>query len=113
VHLFHIVAARDWQAACELGSYAPGSLAAQGFVHFSFAHQVEATANRFYAEQDDLIVIEVDPTRLGAAVVLEDLAGEGQDFPHVYAPIPVSAVLGHSELRRGPDGSYAFDPPAV
>jgi uncharacterized protein (DUF952 family) len=106
--IFHIVAARAWDAACEVGRYLPDSLAGDGFVHFSFASQVVATANLWYRDRDDLIVVEVDPARLADPVVSEDLYGRGETFPHVYGPIPTSAAVGRHELSRTPDGGYAF-----
>src|SRR4051812_45244604 len=40
--LFHIVAPADWPIR---GDYRPSSLAAHGFVHLSFADQVDGVAN--------------------------------------------------------------------
>ncbi|MEO6699971.1 MAG: DUF952 domain-containing protein [Jatrophihabitantaceae bacterium] len=107
--IFHIVGHRHWQAACELGSYAPESLAAEGFVHFSYADQVARTANARFADQDGLIVVEFDPARLAAPVVDEDLYGAGELFPHVYGAIPTAAATGSHQLVREPTGQYAFD----
>jgi len=82
--IFHVVAAPVWHAACELGRYAPESLATEGFVHFSFSHQVAATANHLYCDRADLIVVEIDPGKLQQPVVVEDLYGMDEEFPHVY-----------------------------
>lgn len=106
--IFHIVAEPEWRAACELGRYAPESLATDGFVHFSYADQVARTANRLYQDRDDLIVIEVDPARLDTPVVDEDLYGAAEDFPHVYAAIPTSAAVAEHLLPRTADGDYRF-----
>ncbi|MDQ2959392.1 MAG: DUF952 domain-containing protein, partial [Actinomycetota bacterium] len=88
----------------------PESLAADGFVHFSYARQVAATANRFYRDRTELIVIEVEPGRLAEPVVDEDLYGAGDLFPHVYGAIPTSAAVAEHPLPRGPDGDYRFGP---
>jgi uncharacterized protein (DUF952 family) len=106
--IYHIVSGPEWQAACEVGRYAPASLAAEGFVHFSFEHQVAPTANRLYRDRADLIVIEVDPILLGEPVVVEDLYGLGEEFPHVYAAIPTSAAVQQWRLRRDGTGDWAF-----
>ena len=105
--LFHIVRSADWDAAGAVGSYAPASLAEQGFVHFSYRHQVARTANLIYAHQDGLVVVEFDPNRLGEPVVVEDLYDAGEEFPHVYAEIPVSAAVAVHALTRGETG-YTF-----
>jgi uncharacterized protein (DUF952 family) len=106
--LFHIVGAGEWRAACELGRYAPSSLADEGFVHFSFLDQVSGTANRFYSDRDDLIVVEVDPGLLDEPVIVEDVYQTGEDFPHVYGAIPTSAAVAEHRLTRSADGRYRF-----
>jgi uncharacterized protein (DUF952 family) len=108
--LFHIVSEAEWDAACELGSYAPESLAGEGFVHFSFAGQVAGTATARFAGHEGLIVVEVDPHRLDEPVVLEDLYGLGEEFPHVYAAIPTSAAVARHRLTTAADGTVTFEP---
>jgi glutathione S-transferase len=101
--LFHIALADDWAAAQSRGEYTTSTrgrtLAEEGFIHCSFADQVDATGNRFYADVDDAVVLRVDPGRLTSRVEVEDLAGTGERFPHVYGPIPVIAVVDVQPLR--------------
>ena len=106
--IFHIVAAADWRQACDGGSYQPPSLAAEGFVHFSYRRQVARTANARYAGQPGLVVVEFDPARLPAPVVDEDLYAADELFPHVYAAIPTSAAVAVHPLPVGPDGRFEF-----
>ena len=42
-------------------------------------------------------MLRIDPDRLTSPVVVEDLTGSGEEFPHVYGPIDVAAVV---EARR-------------
>jgi uncharacterized protein (DUF952 family) len=99
--LYHIALPDDWAAAQKRGEYTTStrgrSLAEEGFIHCSFAEQVDATAARFYGDVTDAVVLRIDPGRLPSRVEVEDLAGAGERFPHVYGPIPVSAVV---EVRR-------------
>lgn len=108
--LFHIVTRTAWARATAAGEYRPPSLQSEGFVHFSFADQVSATANLLYRDVEDLIVVEFDPSRLGSRVVVEDSSGSGTDFPHVYGAIPASAAVRIHPLSRGASGDYAFTP---
>lgn len=112
-HIFHIVERGTWALAESAGSYRPESLQSEGFVHFSFAGQVAAVANERYADALNLCVIEVDPARLDAPVVVEDSYGSGTEFPHVYSAIPPSAAVAVYDLPRGEDGRYRFDPAAL
>ncbi len=101
--LYHIALAEDWAAARASGEYTASTrgrtLAEEGFIHCSFAEQVEATAHRFYRDVTDAVVLRIDPGRLPSRVVVEDLIGSGEHFPHVYGPIPVSAVVDVRPLR--------------
>ena len=92
-HLFHLVDGPTWRAAVVTGEYRPASLADEGFVHFSFADQVAQTARRHYPDVPELLSLEVDPELLTAPVVVEDLTGSGEAFPHVYGIVPVRAVV--------------------
>jgi uncharacterized protein (DUF952 family) len=95
--LLHLIGEADWATAQAAGVYAPPSLRTEGFVHFSRPDQVEATADRFYAGRADLLLLEVDPTGLD----LRWEEGEpGEDFPHVYEPIPLTAVVAATPFRR-------------
>ena len=71
--LFHIALAEDWAAAEAAGEYTVSTrgrtLAEEGFIHCSFASQVDATASRFYADVDDAVVLLIDPARLPSPVV--------------------------------------------
>lgn len=70
---------------------------ADGYIHLSAAEQVTETVNKHFAGQDDLFVAAVDLAALGDAVKWEPSRG-GQLFPHIYAPLPLSAVVAHMQL---------------
>jgi uncharacterized protein (DUF952 family) len=103
VHIFHIALAEDWVAAERAGEYTVSTrgrtLAEEGFIHCSFAEQIDATAARFYADVEDAVLLRIDPERLPTPVVVEDLYGIGEEFPHVYGPIPAGAVVEVRPLR--------------
>jgi uncharacterized protein (DUF952 family) len=105
--LFHLIAPAEWPAS---GWYRPDSLRAEGFVHLSFADQVQAVANARYRDVEGLVAVELDPVALGVEIRIEDSYGEGATFPHVYGPVPVGAVVTKHPLRRAADGSWAFSP---
>ena len=97
--LYHLALASDWQQARQLGDYRIStrgqSLEQVGFIHASYAHQLEATHQRFYADVSDLRLLVIDPDRLaaqGVAVRAEPAPGSGELFPHLYGPLPLDAV---------------------
>lgn len=97
-----------WDQAVETGVFegAPIDLA-DGFIHFSTGEQVRETAARHFAGQSDLLLIAVDDGVFGDAMRYEVSRG-GALFPHLYAPLPVSAALWVKNLPLGPDGSHIF-----
>ena len=99
--LLHLVPADDFDAAGD-GPYAPPSLATEGFVHCSSPSQVAGTARLLFAGTTDLLLLVIDPRRLGDVPVRwEDTYGIGQAFPHVHGPVPRGAIV---EVRPYPPG---------
>jgi len=74
-----------------------------GYIHLSTAAQLTGTVDKHFAGQGDLHVVAVDLDALGGAVRWEESRG-GQLFPHLYAPLPLSAVVAYSPLERDDAG---------
>jgi len=75
---------------------------ADGYIHLSTAAQLDETVAKHFAGQDDLHVAAVDLDALGDAIRWEPSRG-GQLFPHIYAALPLSAVLAYGPIERGED----------
>ena len=78
-----------------------------GFIHFSTPAQAEETAARHFAGERDLLLVAVDPERLGEALRWEVSRG-GAKFPHLYAPLLLADVAWAKPLPLGPDGRHDF-----
>lgn len=78
-----------------------------GFIHLSTAEQTAATAAKYFASVDPLVLAMIDLSAVAPALRWEP-SRVGALFPHIYAPIPFAAVAGHSVLRIGADGLHAF-----
>jgi uncharacterized protein (DUF952 family) len=109
--IYTLVRAADWRAAEAAGAYA-GSAddARDGFLHFSTAAQLRATAAKHRAGVADLVMVEADAAALGAALRWEPASGSSRPglFPHLYAPLPLSAVTRAVPVPLGADGRHAF-----
>ncbi|TCL75518.1 uncharacterized protein (DUF952 family) [Rhizobium sp. BK251] len=106
--LYKIVPAALWQQARETGVFhgAPVDLA-DGFIHFSTASQVKETAARHFAGQSGLLLVAIDGEALGEKLVFEPSRG-GDLFPHLYRPLPFSAVLWEKPLPLDDAGLHIF-----
>jgi uncharacterized protein (DUF952 family) len=117
--ILHITNQPEWDAAQSAGQYEAPSLHSEGFIHFSTADQVVWVANAFYAGQNDLRLLIVDPERLSAELRWEDPAHPGvrmdivqsEVFPHLYGPLNLDAVLQVVPFPVGNDGTFRL--PAV
>lgn len=108
-HIFHMALPSDWDAAQNSDPYRVStrgmSLDEVGFIHCSQRHQLEEVANGFYADVDEVVVLTVDPDRVGSEVWWEPPAPEVDEiFPHIYGPLPTAAVVETTPWRRGDDG---------
>jgi uncharacterized protein (DUF952 family) len=103
--IYKISPRADWESAARAGIFtgAPVDLA-DGYIHFSAAHQVAETARRHFSGQSDLILAAIDAGALGAALKWEPSRG-GDLFPHLYGPLPMRAVVSVAALQLGPDGA--------
>jgi uncharacterized protein (DUF952 family) len=95
--IYHLALPEEWAAALDAGEYRRStrerSLEEEGFIHCSFADQVERTGAAYYADRDDVVLLSIEPTRVPSDVRIERAPGRNEDFPHIYGPIPVDAVV--------------------
>jgi uncharacterized protein (DUF952 family) len=109
--IYTLVTAVDWRAAEAAGAYQGGADDRRdGFLHLSTAGQVRASAARHRAGVPDLLLVAVDPAALGPALRFEPAGGGSRPglFPHLYGPLPLSAVRGVTPLPLGADGTHLF-----
>lgn len=108
-HVYKVATVAQWQAAEAAGVFtgAPVDLA-DGFIHFSTAAQLVGTLERHFPRQPALLLLTVDTEGLGA-LRWEPSRG-GQLFPHLYAPLPLAAVVAVEPLALGADGRHAVPP---
>jgi uncharacterized protein (DUF952 family) len=104
-YILHIASRDDWQGAQANGSYAADTLATEGFIHCSTPAQVLGPANALFRGRDELVLLVIDPARVGAEIKYEGVPG-GEQFPHVYGPIDLNAVVRVVPFPAGPDGTF-------
>jgi uncharacterized protein (DUF952 family) len=81
------------------------TLAEQGFIHCSLRHQVRGVAEAIFADADDLVLLVIDSELVAAPIRYEAPEPGAEEYPHIYGPLPVSAVTGVVPVSRDPDGS--------
>jgi len=111
--IFHMALPDDWATAFGTGEYRMSTrgvtLEQEGFIHCSTREQIEDTANRFYADLDQLVLLTVDPALVPSAIVWEPPAPDLDVlFPHIYGALPVAAVNLAAVWMRPPDSPWSL-----
>lgn len=106
--IYKILTSGQW-AELERAGQSAGAPAdrAGGFVHFSTAGQVAATAAKHFAGQEGLVLLALEAEALGLALRWEPARG-GALFPHLYGPLRRQDVVWAMPLPLGPDGAHRF-----
>jgi len=108
--ILHIAEASGWAEGQASGLYRRSTLGRtveeEGFIHCSYWNQVEAVANAFYAGQEDLLLLVIDPARV-APEIREEAVDGGERFPHIYGPLNLDAVTEVRPFSAGEDGVFA------
>jgi uncharacterized protein (DUF952 family) len=102
--IFHITRSQQWEQAKQVQSYRGDTLDSEGFIHCSTLPQVLKSANKFFVGQTGLLLLSIDSDKVQAEVKYEYAAGE--NYPHIYGPLNVDAVLKVVEFEPGADGKF-------
>ncbi|WP_181699921.1 DUF952 domain-containing protein [Chthonobacter albigriseus] len=106
--IYKIVPRGLWAEAERAGAFSGAPVDhSDGYIHLSDATQVVETASRHFTGAADLLLVSVDAGALGDALRWEPSRG-GQLFPHLYGPLPLSAVTAVVPLPLGADGRHLF-----
>jgi uncharacterized protein (DUF952 family) len=101
--IYKICDSRSWSDAAHAGTFAGAGIdLADGYIHFSTRDQVAETAAKHFVGQPNLLLIAVAADALGPALKWEPSRG-GALFPHLYGPLPLTAVRFVKPLPLGPD----------
>jgi uncharacterized protein (DUF952 family) len=107
--IYHLALHAEWYEASASGtayrrSTLGTTLEEQGFIHCSFADQVQQIADLVYVGRDDVVLLVIDPALVPHQIEVENLEGGDQLFPHIYGPLPLQAVVAVHAVPPGPEG---------
>ena len=105
---YKVLTADQWAGFVAAGSFTGAPIdVADGYIHLSAAEQLTETVDKHFAGQTGLWVAAVDLAQLGDAVRWEASRG-GALFPHLYAVLPMDAVIAAAPLERDASGAVAL-----
>ena len=104
--VFKVTTRAAWESARATGVLAASADDERdGFMHLSAAHQLAGTLDKHFKGKNDLVILEVDAKALGEDLRWEPSRG-GDFFPHLYAPLPTSAVRAAVPLELDANGAH-------
>jgi uncharacterized protein (DUF952 family)/RimJ/RimL family protein N-acetyltransferase len=102
--ILHLCNQREWESALNIGEYRAASLEREGFIHCSRPEQILDVANRYYQKAVDTVLLQIDLQQVQPPIRW-DLA-EGDDFPHIYGALNLSAVAKVLPFTCDTDGKF-------
>lgn len=93
--ILHVTTRAAWDDAVRAGGpYRHPSLDTEGFIHCSTEEQLPATLDRWFETTAGHVALLIDPDGLDDPDALRwDPTPDGEAFPHLYAPLPLGAVV--------------------
>ncbi len=104
--LYRIMTPEEWGVVKETGFFKPAELEREGHVYACYLYQTEYVAGFLYNGELGLVLLELDPTKLGCKVEDKNLKGGNELFPHVKGPVPHEACVKEYDLPVEGDGSF-------
>lgn len=99
--IYHVTLPANWEKYRGRPSYQTESLHNEGFIHCSYANQLEAVLKRYFASAVKVTILTIDTEKLKSKLVSETSTG-GHAFPHIYGRLNHSAVVNIEERVLAP-----------
>ena len=91
--IYHVTTANEWQIALQQGFYEAASLPIEGFIHCSKVNQVQGVLERYFKSKTDLVKLTIHTSKLQHKLKYELAPSINEEFPHIYGPINIDAVI--------------------
>jgi uncharacterized protein (DUF952 family) len=91
--IYHIVLPEIWETFKEQDFYYATSLNTEGFIHCSFAEQIEGVLQRYYQGIEKVLILTIDSEKLTSKLVNEP-STNNEIYPHIYGQINRDAIVG-------------------
>ena len=90
--IYHIVLPAVWENFKDREFYAAASLKTEGFIHCSFAGQIEPVLQRYYKDAGRVLILHLETDKLTSKLV-EEPSTNNEIYPHIYGQINADAIV--------------------
>jgi uncharacterized protein (DUF952 family) len=92
MNIYHIVTPEVWEKFKDKNLYYAVSLETEGFIHCSFAEQLDEVLSRYYKDAETVLIMEIDTNKLTSKLIAEPSTG-GEIYPHIYGKINRDSIV--------------------
>lgn len=96
--IYHIVLPEDWENFKDKDFYEAESLQTEGFIHCSFAAQLETVLQRYYKDTEKVLILTIETEKLESKLVAET-STNNENYPHIYGRINRDAIIKIKEKQ--------------
>ena len=106
--IYKILTPDQWSAFQSDASFAGAPIdLSDGYIHFSTAEQAKETADKYFADHNDIVLLELDAEAFAENLKWEPSRG-GALFPHLYATLSIESIQESWTMQRGSDGMFSY-----
>ena len=98
MNIYHIVTPEVWETFKDKDFYYAPSLKTECFIHCSFAEQLDGVLQRYYRDEEKVLILTLDAEKLTSELVNEP-STNNEIYPHIYGKINKSAVVNIEERK--------------
>ncbi|MBY0281344.1 MAG: DUF952 domain-containing protein [Alphaproteobacteria bacterium] len=97
--IYKLVLLQEWQDFQKEDVYKGSALdQADGYMHCSTKDQIQGTLEKFFTGKTDVILLSIDTSKIKQHLKWEKSPRSGRIFPHLYGPLPLTAVIKEEKI---------------
>lgn len=96
----------EWEKIKKEKEFISENFDEEGFIHCSFPNQTTWVLNKHYKNEKKVMLLCINTELLKSNLVIEDLKGRGEEFPHIYGSINVDSIEKIIEISPAEDGNF-------
>jgi uncharacterized protein (DUF952 family) len=105
--IYKVCSLSHWKQAQEQGVFKGVAIdISDGYIHFSSAEQLAETLAKHFAGQSNLVLLTIETDKLDGDKLKWEPSRGGQLFPHLYADLPLAAIIAEQNLQADQSGQF-------
>ncbi len=91
--IYHIVTSDYWAKFENIAEYVSETFEAEKFIHCCRKEQIAGVLERFFVGVNNLLIVEIDESKLSSPLLYEVVPDSEETFPHIFGPINHEAIV--------------------